>query len=83
MASIRVTVVAGRRRARLKAVASDGYVEIIENIPREAAAVRRNQLLERLVASGRYDEVIAEALPAFPDAPPEPWVRKPGDPNTP
>ena len=60
-----------------------GIRVIVDNIPREDATRQRNQLVELLVASGKYDEVIGEPIGEFPDTPLPPWVRKPGDPDRP
>lgn len=77
MRTIRVTVEPSRvrRRVWLKAVDSEGNAEVLSNIPREDAARLRNKLLERLVASGLYDEVIGEPIKRFPDiATRNPWT---------
>jgi hypothetical protein len=83
--SIRVTVEPSRvpKRVWLKAVDSDGRAaKIIQNIPREDAIRERNQLLDQLVQSGLYDEVIGEPVRKFPDvAERKPWERKKGEPN--
>jgi uncharacterized protein with von Willebrand factor type A (vWA) domain len=63
--TIRITVefTQTRKRRWLKAVDSDGQVQFIRNIPREAINRERNRLAEALSATGQYDEVIAEAIP--------------------
>jgi hypothetical protein len=63
-----------RRRVWLKAQDSDGTVEIIQNIPIEDATTLRNKLLDKLTASGLYDEVISDPIKAYPDPSPNPWT---------
>lgn len=82
--SVRVTVEpskSGVKRVWLKAVDSSGGART-HSIPREDAVRARNELVERLSATGEYDEVIGEAIGAFPEAEPrKPWVRREGDPD--
>lgn len=85
--AVRVTVgPSGYQAGRvcLKAVDSEGRAKlIVENILPGDVCRERNELLERLVASGQYDEVTGEAIGPFAadDAPLAPWMRRPGEPN--
>lgn len=85
--TIRVTVEPSRQtagRALLKAVDSDGRARlIVENLLPGDACRARNELLEQLAASGRYDEVIGDVIEAMPQAPIKPWMRRQGEPDRP
>jgi hypothetical protein len=84
--TIRVTVEPSHQtvgRACLKAVDNEGRARlIVENLLPEDACRERNRLLDELVSSGQYDEVIGDVIQRRPaGAPLKPWVRRPGDPD--
>jgi hypothetical protein len=83
--TIRVTIERSwtRQRVWLKAVDSNGTVEIVQNIPAMDVVRLRNELLEKLTASGVYDEVTGDAIKAFPDKAIPGTVKNNEDPNDP
>ena len=77
MAKITVTVYPSRVRKRvwLKAVDDQGNALVIDNILRQDMVKLRNELVERLAASGKYDEVTATPINFIPATEPRnPWT---------
>ena len=77
MAKITVTVYPSRVRKRvwLKAVDDQGNALVIENILRQDMVKLRNELVERLAASGKYDEVNGDPINFVPATEPRnPWT---------
>lgn len=71
MNRIKVSVERSRTRKRvwLKVVRADGHVEVIQNIPSFDSKTARNKLLDKLSASGEYDEVKSPRIPKTGKAP--------------
>jgi len=69
--SVHITVELSRTRKRvwLKAIEGDGKSVVLLNIARDQAITERNNLIERLIKTGEFDQVTADAIPPWGIAP--------------